>query len=137
MMIRQETPQEREMRLAPGRDPLVIVAIADRPAYDEQQHIGQRMRHPPRFARVFDNREMIEQLPKARLTDEIRVAEVYDGGSRINAAQRNHTFQQALDAVNPSSEPWVPFCPAGLPVVPAYCVTFQDRGTGSRRCGQA
>ena len=68
---------------------------------------------------------------------EIQVAEVHDGGSRINAAQRNHTFQQALNAVNPSSEPSAPFCPAGLPVVPAYYVTFQDRGTGSTRCGQA
>jgi hypothetical protein len=39
MMIRQKPPQEWKMCLAPSRDPFVIVAIGDRTAYYQQQHL--------------------------------------------------------------------------------------------------
>ena len=53
--------QRFQMRHAPGGDVLVIVAIRDGPANDEQQHLGQRMQDAPQVARVRHMAEMIEQ----------------------------------------------------------------------------
>ena len=56
------------MGFAPRRDSLVIVAVGDRAAHDQQQDFRQRVRHPPRRARVFDDREMIQKRPTILLT---------------------------------------------------------------------
>ena len=54
MMIRQIAPQERQVHLAPLGNQLIVVAVADRAAHHKQQHLRQRMRNPPRLARVLD-----------------------------------------------------------------------------------
>jgi hypothetical protein len=110
MMKREKAPQKRQMRLAPGGDPLVIVAIADRPAHDEKQNLRQRMRCPPRFARILNRREMIQQRPKAGLLRKSKIDKLHDRGSRIKAAQQNQTSRQTLNRVNPSSEPCTSAC---------------------------
>jgi hypothetical protein len=56
MMVGQEPPQERQMRLAPFRDPFVVVAIGDRAAHHKEQDLRQGMRHTPWLARVLDDR---------------------------------------------------------------------------------
>jgi hypothetical protein len=56
------------MRFAPFGDPFVIVAIGNRAANHQQQHLRQGVRHAPRFARVLDHgKKMVEQRPKTRL----------------------------------------------------------------------
>jgi hypothetical protein len=66
-MIGQEAAQKRQMRLAPCGDPFVIVAIGDRAAHRQQQHLRQRVCHPPRLARILNYRKMVEQGPNTRL----------------------------------------------------------------------
>ena len=65
--VGQVPAQEIEVCGAPGGDVLVIVAVGDGAADDEQQHLGQRMQDPPHVARVLDRSEMIQQRREARL----------------------------------------------------------------------
>ena len=55
MVIGQEAPQEVQMRLAPCGDIVEVVTGGDAGADDKKQHLGQRMRHAPWLARVFDD----------------------------------------------------------------------------------
>ena len=70
VVIGQEATQEGEMALAPGGDVVEVVAGSDAGADDEQQNLGQRMRHPPRLAWVLDDRKMVEKAAQARLVAE-------------------------------------------------------------------
>lgn len=83
MMIGKVAAQEVEMSLAPVGDQIVILAIADRAADDEQQHFGKRVRHPPGLTRVFNGREMVQKRLQARLL------EAFEGGNRHRSAP-NH-----------------------------------------------
>src|SRR5205823_2407591 len=85
VMIRKEAAEEHKMGFAPRRDSLVIVAVGDRAAHDQQQDFRQRVRHPPRRARVFDDREMIQKRPKARLDDGVENDEAHGVAPRITA----------------------------------------------------
>src|SRR3546814_8769345 len=60
------------MRLAPGGDVIVVVAVGDRAADRQQQHLRQRMRHTPRIARVLDLRKMLQKRSQPRLLRERR-----------------------------------------------------------------
>jgi len=62
-----EAAQERQMRLAPIDDVLVIVAARDRPAHHQEQHLGQRIGDLPGLPRILDLREVIEQQAQPRL----------------------------------------------------------------------
>ena len=55
------------MRRAPAGDVLVVVAVGDGTADDEQKDLLQRMQDPPHVAWVLDLGEMIEQRREARL----------------------------------------------------------------------
>src|SRR5262249_25501731 len=70
------------------RDPFVIIAIGDRAADDQQQHLRQRMRHTPRLARVLDDSKMIEQRPQARLGIKIKTGEAHGGCSESGEHNR-------------------------------------------------
>jgi hypothetical protein len=65
VVIRQDLAQKRQMRLTPGGDVFVIVAVGDRPAHHQKQNLRQGVSHPPGLARVIDPREMLQQRPKA------------------------------------------------------------------------
>src|SRR3546814_7693344 len=72
VVIGQKAPQEREMRLAPGGDVIVVVAVGDRAADRQQQHLRQRMRHTPRIARVLDLRKMLQKRRSEEHTSELQ-----------------------------------------------------------------
>ena len=84
VLVRQVAAQEGEVRLAPGRDGVVMVAVGHRRADDEQQDLAKRMGHPPRLARIVDDREVIEKRPETRLFPEHSKGEAHGGGSQIN-----------------------------------------------------
>lgn len=54
------------MALSPLGDVVIPVAVGQRPARRKQQHLGQRMRHPPDVARVLDRLEMPQKRRKPR-----------------------------------------------------------------------
>jgi hypothetical protein len=59
--------------------------------HDQQRHLGQRMRHPPRLAWVLDRAEMVGQdcQPGLRAEREVRIAQRSEdrgGGDRHGAA---------------------------------------------------
>lgn len=66
-MVGQKAAQKRQTLLAPRSDRVVIVAVGNRAADDQQQNLRKRMRDPPRLARVFDGRKMIQKGAKTRL----------------------------------------------------------------------
>ena len=53
--------QEREMGLAPGGDVVVVVAVGDGGAHDQQQDLGQWVGDAADIARVGDGGEVIQQ----------------------------------------------------------------------------
>jgi len=55
-----------EMRLAPGGDVLVVVAVGDRAADYQQQDLRQRVQDAPHVARFLHRREMRQKRRKAR-----------------------------------------------------------------------
>ena len=67
MVVGQKATQEVEMGFAPFGNPLVIVAIRDRGAHHQQQHLRQRMRDAPCLARVLDLGKMFQQHAQSRL----------------------------------------------------------------------
>ena len=67
MMVGQIAAKKADVRRSPRRDRLVVVAVRDRAAHHQQQHLRQWMRNPPRIARVLDAAEMIQKRPKTRL----------------------------------------------------------------------
>lgn len=54
-------PKEIEMRLAPGGDIVVVVAIRDRAANDQEQNLRQRMEDPPDITRVVNRRKVFQK----------------------------------------------------------------------------
>jgi hypothetical protein len=54
------TAQEVQMRLAPGGDVVVVVAVGDGGADHEQQDLGQRMTDAAHVARVVDRRKVLQ-----------------------------------------------------------------------------
>lgn len=66
MVIGQIAAQERQVRLSPFRDQIIIVAIADRAAHHQKKHFRQRMSHPPRLTRILYLAKTIEQRPQTR-----------------------------------------------------------------------
>ena len=70
-LIGQIAPEEVQMRLATGRDVLVVVAVAHRGAHREEKDLPQRIHHPPRRARILDPREMVQQRLEAGARREI------------------------------------------------------------------
>ena len=67
VLVGQVPAEEVEMRRAPAGDVLVVVAVGDGAADDEQQDLRQRMQDPPHVARVLHLGEVIEQRREARL----------------------------------------------------------------------
>ena len=67
MHVGQVLAQEVEMRRAPGGDILVVVAVGNRAADHQQQHLGERMQDPPHVAWVLHLRKVLEQRREARL----------------------------------------------------------------------
>ena len=63
------------------------------------------MRHPPRVARIVDDRKMIKQRAQARLILKNSEGEVHGGGSRIAPTPWNQTKRNPLTAINLSSGP--------------------------------
>ncbi len=66
-MIGEETAQERQMRLAPIDDVVIVVTSGNRAANHQQQDLRQRVRHAPLLARVAEMREMLQKAGEARL----------------------------------------------------------------------
>ena len=54
------------MRLAPGGDGVIIVAIRDRAAHGQQQDFVETESDAMRFTGIFDKREVIEKQPQTR-----------------------------------------------------------------------
>ncbi len=94
-MIRKEAAEELKMGFAPFRDCLVIIAVGDRAAHDEQQDLRQRVRHSPRLARVLNNCEMIQKRPKAGLDDGFENDEAHGVAPRITVTPTESDFPQA------------------------------------------
>ncbi len=67
VMIGEETAQERQMRLAPIDDVVIVVTSGNRAANHQQQDLRQRVRHAPLLARVAEMREMLQKAGEARL----------------------------------------------------------------------
>ena len=59
-----ESPQERQVRLSPVNDVVIVVAIRDRPAHHQEQHLAQRIGDLPGLTRVLDLGKVIEQKPQ-------------------------------------------------------------------------
>lgn len=57
------------MRQPPIGNSIIIIAVANGAADHQQQHLRQGMGHPPRLARVFNGRKMIEKRFEARLLE--------------------------------------------------------------------
>ena len=55
------------MRLAPGGDVVVVVAVRHGAADHQQQHLRERVGDPPHVARVLDGGEMLQQHAEAGL----------------------------------------------------------------------
>lgn len=66
MMIRQKPPQKIEMPIPLQPDRLIAVAIRDRSAHRQQQHLRQRIGHLMRRTPILDHRKMIEQRLQPR-----------------------------------------------------------------------
>jgi len=67
LRIGQAPAEKVEMRRAPGGDVLVVVAVGDGAADDEQEDLVEPVGDPPRVARVLHHGEMLEQRCEARL----------------------------------------------------------------------
>lgn len=67
ILVGQVAAQEGEMRRPPGSDVLVVVAVGDGAADDEQEDLVQTVADPPHVARVVHHREVLEQRREARL----------------------------------------------------------------------
>ena len=107
-----EAAQERQMRLAPIDDVLVIVAARDRPAHHQEQHLAQRISDLPGLARVLDLRKVIEQQAQSswrkRLTS-LPSDPPESLGSRESfpfSRRRYPIRRQPKKRVNLASEPW-------------------------------
>ena len=59
--------QEVEVGFSPIDDVLVVVAIGDGGADDQEQHLPQRIHHPPRLALVLNRGKMLQKQRQARL----------------------------------------------------------------------
>ena len=106
-MIGQIAAQKRQMRLAPARNYVVVVAIGHRAAHHQRQRLAERVRHPPGAARVVDDRKMIKQRLQARSLFECGKGKAHGGGSRIAPPPSNQTKRNPLAAINLSSRPWL------------------------------
>ncbi len=54
MSVGQISPQKIQALLAPQRDQVIVVAVADRPTDHQEQNLLQRVGHPPWLTRVVD-----------------------------------------------------------------------------------
>lgn len=101
-MVGQEAAQKGEMRLAPVRYALVVIAIRNRAADHQQQDLGQRMGDPPRFTRILDRAQMLEQhsQPGLRAKRNIGIGQVvgkrHRGGSEEGTPNRIRNCQTAI-----------------------------------------
>jgi hypothetical protein len=59
-----ESPQERQMRFSPVNDVIIVVAICDRPAHHQEQHLAQRIGDLTGLTRVLDLGKVIQQKPQ-------------------------------------------------------------------------
>jgi hypothetical protein len=84
MLIGQIAPQERQLRLAPFRNVLVVVTVRHGSTDGQQQDLRQRMPHPPHVARVPDPGEVVQKRPKARLLVNTASAKLMAAAPRIN-----------------------------------------------------
>jgi len=57
----RKASQERQMRLAPIHNVLIVVAVRDRPTHDQEQNLTQRIGDLPGLPRILDLRKVIEQ----------------------------------------------------------------------------
>ena len=57
----QKAAQKRKVGFAPIDDLFIIVAVGDRAAYDQKQHLAQWIGDLPGLPRVPDRSQMIEQ----------------------------------------------------------------------------
>jgi hypothetical protein len=96
MRVGQVVAQEAEVRFAPGRDRLVMVAVGHRAADHEKQHLPQRMRDAPGLARIVDDREMIEKRLETRLLPKHSIGKAH-GGSESTAAHMESRFSQSVN----------------------------------------
>lgn len=102
VMIGQIAAQEVEMGRTPVGDQIVVVAVADRATDHNKQHLRQRMGDPPRFARIFDGRKMLQKRLQARLLKS------FEGGNGHGRAPNQGSPMesdqpQPQKRVNPSS----------------------------------
>ena len=86
--VGQMPTQEGQMRLAPGGDVIVVVAVGDGAANHQQQDLGQRMGDAADIARVGDGGEVIQQDSEAGLAQQI-VGGAHGGGLQIGKAASN------------------------------------------------
>jgi hypothetical protein len=56
-----------------------VVAVGDRAANDDKQHLRQRMRHAPRIARVVDPPDMIPKRPKDATSPKVSLRKAHGG----------------------------------------------------------
>jgi hypothetical protein len=56
-----KAPQKRQMRLSPIGDILIVVAVRDRPAHNQEQNLAKRIGDLPGLPRILDLRQVIEQ----------------------------------------------------------------------------
>ena len=65
VLVGQVPAEEAEMRRAPGGDVLVVVAVGDGAADDQQEDLVEPVADPPHVTRILDRGEVVEQRRKA------------------------------------------------------------------------
>jgi hypothetical protein len=60
-------PQERQMRPAPIDNVIIVIAVRNRPANHQEQHLAERIGDLPGLSRILDLSEVIEQQTQPRL----------------------------------------------------------------------
>ena len=91
--------QEIEMCRAPFGDIVVIVAVRNRAADHEQDHLAQRIHHLAGLARVLDDREMIQQTAPPRTWHNVE-----HGDLPNRKAHRITPGKQPVASIDPSSQ---------------------------------
>ena len=97
-MVIGKAAQELQVRLAPVDDVFVVVAIGDRGADRQEQHLPQRIGDAPRLAHIFDRCEMLQKQRQARLG---KAPIVHENTPESDRSKKITAAQPAKARVNP------------------------------------
>jgi hypothetical protein len=104
VLVGQVPAEEVEVGRAPGGDVLVVVAVGDGAADDEQQDLVEPVADPPHVARVLHPGEVVEQRGKTRLRGKSFGGQ--DHGAAPIQGRRIDSEKSLPVTCHMSSEPW-------------------------------